>query len=81
MGGHAEMAKTWLLHPDEWYPVLQLNRYREGNPNRAEEAEFTDAEIAELRELETKFNEWQHKIAKRYKLKQNYTYTLIYEAE
>ncbi|MFZ0918182.1 MAG: hypothetical protein WAN04_14920 [Candidatus Udaeobacter sp.] len=76
--------KTWTLHPDEWYPVLQLNRYRDGNTDGRMEAEFSDEEIAELRALEQKFNELQRKIAARFGLAEHpfaqFDRTLVYEA-
>jgi hypothetical protein len=56
------MSKAWTLGCDEWYPVLSLDHYG----HFGGEAEFTDEEIAELRALETKFNEWQRKIAERF---------------
>jgi hypothetical protein len=77
-------VKTWTLHPDEWYPVLQLNRYRDGNTDGRMEAEFSDEEIAELRALETKFNFWQRMIAARFMgvldYPNKYDRTLVYEA-
>jgi hypothetical protein len=75
--------KTWTLHPDEWYPVLQLNRYRDGLSHQRA-AEFSDEEIAELRALEAAFNFWQRKIAARYigvlEHPSQYDRTLVYEA-
>jgi hypothetical protein len=76
------MAK-WTLFPDEWYPVLQVNRYREGNPDGAREAEFTDDEIADLIELEVQFNYLQKQIAERFGLPLDHPtqFTLVYEDE
>jgi hypothetical protein len=73
------MAK-WTLFPDEWYPVMQLNRYREKHPSY-KEAEFSDEEIAELRELEVKFAGWQRKIAERFELPLDHptVFTLVYD--
>jgi hypothetical protein len=76
--------KTWTLHPEEWYPVLQLNRYQEGNPNHDREAELSDEEVAELRALEAKFNEWQKRLAERFGVESDVfssVFTLIYDWE
>ncbi len=70
---------AWTLFPDEWYPVLQLNRYREKHPSY-KEAEFSDEEIAELRALEERFNVWQRRIAERFELEMKYPtpFTLVF---
>lgn len=73
------MAK-WTLHPDEWYPVLQVNRYGAGNSYDTREAEFTDDEICDMVELEVKFNSMQRKIAERFGLPCS-EFTLVYEDE
>ena len=74
---------TWTLYPGEWYPVLQVNRYRQGNPNKDKEAEFTDDEIADLLELEAAFNGWQRRIAERFGLPLDHPtqFELVYEDE
>ena len=51
------------IFPEEWWPVSTLRTYDGGG---GEAAEFTDAEIADLKRVEAEFAAWQRKIAERF---------------
>lgn len=64
---------------DEWYPVFQLNRFKEEDEDSKE---FTDEEIRGIREVEMRFHYWQRKIAERFGQLEYYTeHCLIYEED
>jgi hypothetical protein len=57
--------KTYRLDREEWYPVYTLSFYKISIPGDRN-AQFSDEEIAEFRDLSVKFKEWQDRIAARF---------------
>jgi hypothetical protein len=54
------MPRRWV-YPDEWYPVLRLV----SDDNGEKGTEYTDAELADIRRVQSEFWVWQQEIAKR----------------
>lgn len=58
------MTKLHLIAQEEWNP---LTLYAGGEGDTSATAEFTDEELADLVRVQREFQEWQRKIAERFK--------------